>query len=106
VQRKGRVYRGEPRHKVLFESPDGAFRGVAAMAVRRHQLVIHIISGGKILQSSRCLVVESLEFWFEALDSDLLMNAVICFDPLRGGQRFHGDDFNVVAIINVADHDI
>jgi hypothetical protein len=66
---------------VFFESPDGAFRGVAAMAVRRHQLVIYIIGGEKILQSGRCLVVESLEFWFEALDSEFLMDVIICFDP-------------------------
>jgi hypothetical protein len=47
---------------VFFEGPDGAFRGVAAMAVRRRQLVIDIIDGEEILQSGVCLVVESLEF--------------------------------------------
>jgi hypothetical protein len=66
---------------VFFESPDGAFRGVVAMAVRRHQLAIYIIGSEKILQSGRCFVVESLEFWFEALDSDFLMDGIICFDP-------------------------
>jgi hypothetical protein len=66
---------------MFFERSDGALRGVAAMAVRRHQLVIYIIGGEKILQSGRCLVVESLEFWFEALDSELLMDGIICFDP-------------------------
>jgi hypothetical protein len=81
VQWKGGVYRGEPRHKVFFESPDGAFRGVAAMAVRRRQLAIYIIGGEKNLLSGRCLVVESLEFWFEALDSEFLMDGIICFDP-------------------------
>jgi hypothetical protein len=67
---------------VFFESPDGAFRGVATVAVRRHQLIIHVIGGEKILQSGRCLVVECLELWFEALDSDFLMDGIICFDPL------------------------
>jgi hypothetical protein len=67
---------------VLFESSDGAFRGVAVMAVRRHQLAIDIIDGEKMLQSGRRLVVESLEFWFESLDSELLMDGIICFDPL------------------------
>jgi hypothetical protein len=80
VQWKGGVYRGEPCHKVFFESPDGAFRGVAAMTLRRNQLVIYIIGGEKNLQSSQCLVVESLEFWLEALDSELLMDGIICFD--------------------------
>jgi hypothetical protein len=66
---------------VFFEILDGAFRGVVAMAVRRHQLVIYIIGGEKMLQNGRCLVVESLELWFEALDSEFLMNGIICFDP-------------------------
>jgi hypothetical protein len=91
---------------VFFEGPDGAFRGVAAMAVRWHQLVSDIIDGEEILQSGGCLVVESLQFWLETLDSELLMNGVILFYPFRGGSRFHGDDFNVVAIINIADHDV
>jgi hypothetical protein len=47
------------------------------MTVRWHQLVSDIIDGEKILQSGGCLVVESLEFWLETLDSQLLMNAVI-----------------------------
>jgi hypothetical protein len=34
------------------------------------------------------------------------MNVVICFYPFRSGPRFHGDDFNVVAIIDVTDHHI
>jgi hypothetical protein len=54
---------------VFFESPDGAFRGIVAMAVRWHQLVSDIIDGDEILQSGGCLIVESLEFRFESLDS-------------------------------------
>jgi hypothetical protein len=73
---------------VFLEGPDGAFRGVASMAVRWHQLVIYIIDGEEILQRGGCLVVESLEY------------------PFQSGPRFHGDDFNVVAIINIADHHI
>jgi hypothetical protein len=76
------------------------------MAVRWHQLVSDIIDGEEILQSGGCLIVESLEFWLETLDSELLMNGVICFYPFLSGPRFHGDDFNGVAIINIADHHI
>jgi hypothetical protein len=65
---KGRINRGEPGHKVFFESSDGAFSGIASMTVRRHQLVRDIVDGEVILQSGRCLVVESLELWFETLD--------------------------------------
>jgi hypothetical protein len=54
---------------VLFESSDGVFSGVAAMEVMRHQLVLYII------------VVESLEFWFEALDSEFLMDGIIGLGP-------------------------
>jgi hypothetical protein len=62
---------------VFFEGPDSAFRGVAAMAVRRYQLVRDIIDGEKILQSGGCLVVGSLEFWLETLNSEMLMDAVL-----------------------------
>jgi hypothetical protein len=34
------------------------------------------------------------------------MDGIICFDPFRGGTRFNGDDFNLVAVVNIADHDI
>jgi hypothetical protein len=51
VQCEGGVNRGEPDHKVFFQGPDGAFRGVAAMAVRWRQLVCDIIDGEVILQS-------------------------------------------------------
>jgi hypothetical protein len=91
---------------VLLESPDGEFRGVASMEVRRNQLVSDIIDGEEILQSDGCLVVESLELWLETLDCEFLMNGVICFDPFQGGPRFHGDDFKLVAIIDISDHHI
>jgi hypothetical protein len=45
---------------VFFEGPDGAFGGVAAVAVRRHQLVSDIIDGETILQIGGCRVVESV----------------------------------------------
>jgi hypothetical protein len=89
---------------VFFESPYGAFRSVALMAVRPNQLISDIIDGEEILQSGRCLVVESLELWFENFDFELLMDAVICFDPFRGGPGFHWNDFDVVAIIDVTLH--
>jgi hypothetical protein len=104
VQGEGGVNRGEPGHKVLLESPDDVFRGVAAMIVIWHQLVSNIMDGEEILQSGRCLVVECLELWLETLECELLMDGIICFDPLRGGPIFHGDAFNVVAIIDIADH--
>jgi hypothetical protein len=91
---------------VLFESADGAFSGIAAMSARRHQLVLHIIGGEEFIQSGRCLVVESLEFWLETLDSEFLMDGIIGLDPFRGGPRFHWDEFNVVAFINIANHGI
>jgi hypothetical protein len=66
---------------VFFEGPYGSFRGVAAMEVRQHQFVIDIIDSEEILQSGRCLIVESLKFWLETIDSELLMDGIICFDP-------------------------
>jgi hypothetical protein len=71
------------------------------MTVRRNQLIIDIIGGEQILQSGLCLVVESLELWFETLDCELLVDAVICFGPFLGGPGLHWNDFDVVAIIDV-----
>jgi hypothetical protein len=70
---------------VFLESPDGAFGGVASMTVRRNQLISDIIDCEEILQSGPCFVAESLELWFETFDCELLMDAVICFDPFLGG---------------------
>jgi hypothetical protein len=67
---------------VILECPDGAFRSVASMAVRRNQLIIDILCGEEILQSGRRLVVESLELWFETFDRELFMDAAVCVDPL------------------------
>jgi hypothetical protein len=106
MQGKGWINRGEPFHKVLFKSSDGSFSGVAAVTVGRYQLVFHIIGGEKVLQSRRRLVFESLEFWFESLGNVLLVDVIICFDPFGGRLVFHWDDLNVVAVINIADHDI
>jgi hypothetical protein len=57
--------------------PDGAFSSVAAMTVGRHQLILYVIGGKEMLQSGQCLVVERLEFWFETLGSDFLMDMII-----------------------------
>jgi hypothetical protein len=81
----GGVNCGEPGHKVFLESSNGAFGGVASMTARRHQLIGDIIDDEEVLQSGRCLVVESLELWFETFDCELSMNAIICVEPFRGG---------------------
>jgi hypothetical protein len=65
---------------VFFKSLDGSFSGVAAVAVGKDQLVLYVIGGEKVLQSGRCLVVESLKFWYESLGNELLMDVIICLD--------------------------
>jgi hypothetical protein len=75
----GQLRRAPPQ--VFFEVPDGAFRGVAEVAAMWQQLVSVIIDGEESLQSGGCLVVESLELWLTTLDSELLMDGIICFDP-------------------------
>jgi hypothetical protein len=64
VHWEGGVNRGDPGHKVFLEIPDGAFRGVASVKVRRNQLIRDFIYGEEILQNGQCFVVESLELWF------------------------------------------
>jgi hypothetical protein len=45
VHREGGVNGGDPGHKVFLESSDGAFRSIASMTMRRHQLISDIIDG-------------------------------------------------------------
>jgi hypothetical protein len=66
---------------LFFESPNGEFSGIAMVASGRYQLLLHIIGGEKVLQSGRCLAVESLEFWLETLDREFLMDGIIGLDP-------------------------
>jgi hypothetical protein len=66
VHWEGGVNCGEPGHKVFLESPDGEF----------------LMCGEETIQIGQCLVVESLELRFETFDRELLMDGVICFDPL------------------------
>jgi hypothetical protein len=106
MQWKGWIYRGEPCHKVFFKSSDGSFSGVAAVTVGRDQLVLYVIGCKKGLQSGRCLIIESLKFWFETLGGEFLMDVIICFYPFLVGPRFNWDDLNMVAVINVADHNV
>jgi hypothetical protein len=101
-----RVKEGEPGHKVLLESSDCVFRSAASMTMRRHQLIRDITDGEEILHGGRCFVVKSLKLWPETFDSEFLMDAVICFDPFLDGPLLHGNDFKVVAIIDITYHDV
>jgi hypothetical protein len=52
---------------VFFESLDGAFSGIAAMAVRRHRLVLHIIGGEKIFKADDALLSRVWSFGLKPL---------------------------------------
>jgi hypothetical protein len=101
----GEMEKLDQRRIAILNSLDGAFSDIVAVTVGRHQLILNFIGGEKVLQSGRCLIVESLEVWFETLGSEFLMDVIIGLDPFRGGPGFHRDEFNVVAVINIADHD-
>jgi hypothetical protein len=47
-----------------------------------------------------------LKFWFETFGSEFLMNVIICLDPFRGGPGFHWDNLDIVAVMNITDHDV
>jgi hypothetical protein len=52
---------------VFLESSDGAFSGVAAMEVRRHQLVIYIIGGEKIFKAANASLSRVWSFGLKPL---------------------------------------
>jgi hypothetical protein len=91
---------------VFFESANGSFSVVAAMAVGWNKLIFHVIGSEKVFQSGGCFVFKSLKFGFETLGSEFLMDVVVRFDPFRGGPCLHGEKFNAIAFKNITDHDV
>jgi hypothetical protein len=67
---------------VFFESSNGSLSGVSTMVVGGDKLIFHVIGSEKVFQSGVCFVVKGLNFGFETLGSEFLMDVVICFDPL------------------------
>jgi hypothetical protein len=76
------------------------------MTVGRNKLIFHIIGSEKVFQSGGCFIVKSLKSGSETLGSELLMDVVICFDPFRGGPRFHWDNFEVIAFKHITYHNV
>jgi hypothetical protein len=70
------------------------------------QLIFHIIGSEKVFQSGGCFVVKGLNFVFETLGSEFLMDVSICVDPFRGGPGLHWDNFYIIAVINITDHNV
>jgi hypothetical protein len=69
-------------------------------------LIFHVIGSEKVFQSDGCFVVKGLKFGFETLGSEFLMDVVIFFDPFQGGPGIHRDNFDVIAVKNITDHDV
>jgi hypothetical protein len=91
---------------VFFKSLNGSLSGVAAMTVGGGKLILHVIGSEKVFQSDGCFVVKGLKFGFETLGSEFLMDVVIFFDPFQGGPGIHRDNFDVIAVKNITDHDV
>jgi hypothetical protein len=52
---------------VLFESSDGAFSGIVAMAVGRHQLVLHVIGCEKFFKAANASLSRVWSFGLKPL---------------------------------------
>jgi hypothetical protein len=91
---------------MFFESENSPFSSVASMSLGWNKLVLHIICGGKTLQSRGGIIVHVLKFGFETFGCEFLVNVFICFDPLIGGPQFHRHSFDVVAVMRVSYHDV
>jgi hypothetical protein len=70
------------------------------------KLIFHVIGSEKVFQSGGCFIVKGLKFGFETLGSEILMDVVICFDPLRGVPGLHFENFDVIAVKNITYHDV
>jgi hypothetical protein len=62
---------------VFFKSSNGSLRGVLAMTVGGDKLIFHVIGIFFKNQSGRCFVFKGLQFGFETLGSEFLMDVVI-----------------------------
>jgi hypothetical protein len=76
------------------------------MTLGGDKLIFHVIGSEKVFQSGGCFVVKGLKFGFETLGSEFLMNVIICLDPFRGRPRLHWDNFDIIAVRNISDHDV
>jgi hypothetical protein len=47
-----------------------------------------------------------MQFWFETIGSELLINVIICLNLFRGGPGFHWDNLDIIAVINITDQDV
>jgi hypothetical protein len=69
-------------------------------------LIFHVVGIEKVFQSGGCFVVKGLKFGFETLGSEFLMDVIICFDLFRGGPGIHWDNFDIIAVKNITDHNV
>jgi hypothetical protein len=76
------------------------------MIVGGDKLICHVIGSEKVFQSGGCFVVKCLKFGFETLGSEFLMDVIICFDPFQGRPGLHWDNFDIIAVKNITDHNV
>jgi hypothetical protein len=69
-------------------------------------LIFHVIGSEKVFQSDGCFVVKGLKFGLETLGSEFLMDVIILFDQFRGGPGLHWDNFDIIAVKNITDHNV
>jgi hypothetical protein len=91
---------------VFFESSNGSLSGVLAMTVGGNKLIFHVIDSEKVFQSGECFVGKGLNFGFETLGSEFLMDVVICFDPFRSVPGLHWDNNDVITVKNITDNNV
>jgi hypothetical protein len=73
---------------VVFERPDGAFGGVAAVDVRRRELYFDVIVRHVGDVGGGCFVVQPLEFWLEPTVHKYLVHALVGCEYVGAGARF------------------
>jgi hypothetical protein len=76
------------------------------MTMGGDQLIFRIIGSDKVFQSGGFFVVKGLKIGFETLVSEFLMDVIIYFDPLRGGPGLYWDNFDIISVKNITDHNV
>ena len=103
---EGWVHAAESCDEVVFECLYGPFGSVAAMDVGGNQLVLGIGVVDEVLELLGGFIVESMESWFEAAATQVLVQFLVGSCDLRSMSAFEGFNENGIAVIIVRNHHV
>jgi hypothetical protein len=106
VERKVWVGAAQPSDEMVFEGADGTFGCIRAVVVRRYQLIVDMICGHLLEESSGGFVVQSNVLRGEATGAEGIEDSFVGGGAVGAGAGLHGLGKDGVAVVVVDDQDI